>query len=81
MNEYLIPIVISIIGPALLGIFGFLWRVSSKLHLHEKLIDSQNEEIKQLRKRVHDLANHSFANESRISSLSKDVNYLSRRID
>ena len=45
MGEHLTTILISIAGPAILGIFGFLWRVSNKLSFHEKQLEAHERRI------------------------------------
>ena len=50
--EHLITIGLSIAGPAILGVFGFLWRVNSKItalehraDAHEKRISSNSSKL------------------------------------
>lgn len=45
MEETLVTIAISIAGPALLGIFGLVWRLTSKVGLHEKQIEAHEKRI------------------------------------
>jgi len=40
MEDHLTTIGLSIAGPAILGIFGFLWRVSARLTAAEKHIEA-----------------------------------------
>ena len=47
MEEILITIAISIAGPALLGIFGLIWKLSSKVHLHEKILEAHDRSIRE----------------------------------
>ena len=46
-----------------------VWVLSTLIPGIRDKINDQDEEIKKLRDRVHDLANHSFANQGRISLL------------
>ena len=46
MEETLITIAISIAGPALLGVFGLVWKMSSKISLHEKIIEAHDRRIR-----------------------------------
>ena len=46
MEETLITIAISIAGPALLGVFGLIWKVSAKVSLHEKMIEAHDRRIR-----------------------------------
>ena len=46
MEEIIITIGISIAGPALLGIFGLIWRLSAKVSLHEKMIEAHDRRIR-----------------------------------
>ena len=46
-----------------------VWVLSTLIPGIREKIDAQDEEIKKLRDRVHDLANHSFANQGRITRL------------
>tara|TARA_R100001443_G_scaffold3553_1_gene11139 strand:- start:361 stop:567 length:207 start_codon:yes stop_codon:yes gene_type:complete len=46
MEEIIITIAISIAGPALLGIFGLIWRLSAKVSLHEKMIEAHDRRIR-----------------------------------
>ena len=45
MEGHLVSIGLSIAGPALLGIFGFLWKVSSRLTAAEKHIEAMDRRI------------------------------------
>ena len=49
-----------------------VWVLSTLIPSIKDKIDSQEEEIKQLRKKVHDLSNHSFGNDHRITTLERD---------
>ena len=40
MEGHLVSIALSIAGPALLGVFGYLWRVNSRLTAAEKHIEA-----------------------------------------
>jgi|TARA_Y100001938_G_C8065206_1_gene419766 hypothetical protein len=46
MEETLITIAISIAGPALLGVFGLIWKISAKVSLHEKMIEAHDRRIR-----------------------------------
>tara|TARA_R100001463_G_scaffold27709_5_gene64101 strand:- start:1356 stop:1562 length:207 start_codon:yes stop_codon:yes gene_type:complete len=46
MEEIIITVAISIAGPALLGIFGLIWRLSAKVSLHEKMIEAHDRRIR-----------------------------------
>ena len=45
MEAHLTAIAISVAGPAILGIFGFLWRVNSKLTALVKSVEAQERRI------------------------------------
>ncbi len=45
MQEHLVSIVLSIAGPAILGIFGFLWRANSRIAMLEKHIEAMEKRI------------------------------------
>lgn len=45
MEAHLTAIAISVAGPAILGIFGFLWRVNSKLTALEKSVEAHERRI------------------------------------
>ena len=49
-----------------------VWVLSTLIPGIKDKIDSQDEEIKQLRKKVHDLSNHAFGNDYRITTLEED---------
>ena len=49
-----------------------VWVLSTLIPGIKDKIDSQDEEIKQLRKKVHDLGNHAFGNDHRITTLERD---------
>lgn len=40
MQDHFVAIALSIAGPAVLGVFGFLWRVSARLTAAEKHIEA-----------------------------------------
>ena len=40
MEDHLLAIGVSVSGPAILGVFGFLWKVSSRLTAAEKHIEA-----------------------------------------
>lgn len=46
MEEHLTTIAISIAGPAVLGVFGFLWRVNSKISTLERDIKAHDLRIR-----------------------------------
>lgn len=46
MEEIIITVAISIAGPALLGIFGLIWRLSAKVSLHEKMIEAHDRRLR-----------------------------------
>ena len=46
MEETLITVAVSIAGPALLGVFGLVWKMSSKISLHEKQIEAHERRIR-----------------------------------
>jgi hypothetical protein len=46
MEETLITIIISIAGLALLGVFGLVWKISSKVSLHEKQLEAHDRRIR-----------------------------------
>jgi len=43
--DHIIGIVVSLASPIILGVFGFLWRVNSKLSALEKQIESHGVRI------------------------------------
>jgi hypothetical protein len=45
MEAHLVSIGLSIAGPAILGIFGFLWRVNTKLTAIEHRIEAHENRI------------------------------------
>ena len=47
MEETLITVVVSIAGPALLGVFGLVWKMSAKISLHEKQIEAHERRIRE----------------------------------
>ena len=44
--EHLITIAISIAGPIVLGIMGFMLRLYSKINLHEKMLEAHDRRIR-----------------------------------
>lgn len=61
MEEHLITIVISIAGPALLGIFGLVWRLTSKISLHEKQIEAHDRRIRDISVRLQKLDDKQYS--------------------
>jgi len=45
MEEHLTEIAVSLVTPILLGLFGFLWRVNSKLTALEKQVEAHSHRI------------------------------------
>jgi len=45
MEAHLVTIALSIAGPAILGVFGFLWKVNSKLSTLERDVASHDRRI------------------------------------
>jgi len=46
MEEHLTAIIITAAGPALLGIFGLVWKLTSKISLHEKQLEAHDRRIR-----------------------------------
>ena len=44
--EHITTVIISIAGPAILGVFGFLWRVNSKISILERDIKAHDLRIR-----------------------------------
>jgi hypothetical protein len=61
MEEHLITIAISIAGPALLGIFGLVWRLTSKVSLHEKQIEAHDRRIREISARLQKLDDKQYS--------------------
>ena len=61
MEEHFITIGISIAGPALLGIFGLVWRLTSKISLHEKQIEAHDRRIRDLSARLQKLDDKQYS--------------------
>jgi hypothetical protein len=61
MEEHLITIAISIAGPALLGIFGLVWRLTSKVSLHEKQIEAHDRRICEISARLQKLDDKQYS--------------------
>jgi hypothetical protein len=40
MEEHLTSIAVGIAGPAILGVFAFLWKVNAKLAAHERRLEA-----------------------------------------
>ena len=45
MEGHFTAIAISIAGPAILGVFGFLWRVNSKMSSMERTLEAHERRI------------------------------------
>jgi len=61
MEEHFITIGISIAGPALLGIFGLVWRLTSKISLHEKQIEAHDRRIRDISIRLQKLDDKQYS--------------------
>tara|TARA_Y100001973_G_C5206304_1_gene341732 strand:+ start:3942 stop:4148 length:207 start_codon:yes stop_codon:yes gene_type:complete len=61
MEEIIITIAISIAGPALLGIFGLIWRLTSKVSLHEKQIEAHDRRIRDCTSRLQKLDDKQYS--------------------
>ena len=61
MEEHLITIAISIAGPALLGIFGLVWRLTSKVSLHEKQLEAHDRRIREISARLQKLDDKQYS--------------------
>jgi len=61
MEEHLITIIISIAGPALLGVFGLVWRLTSKVSLHEKQIEAHDRRIREISARLQKLDDKQYS--------------------
>ena len=61
MEEHFITIAISIAGPALLGIFGLVWRLTSKVSLHEKQIEAHDRRIRDISVRLQKLDDKQYS--------------------
>jgi hypothetical protein len=61
MEEIIITIAISIAGPALLGIFGLIWRLTSKVSLHEKQIEAHDRRIRDCASRLQKLDDKQYS--------------------
>ena len=61
MEEHLITIAISIAGPALLGVFGLIWRLTSKVSLHEKQIEAHDRRIREISARIQKLDDKQYS--------------------
>ena len=46
MEEHLTSIAVGIAGPAILGIFAFLWKVNSRLSSIERKLEAHDHRIK-----------------------------------
>ena len=46
MEAHLVTVALSIAGPAILGLFGFLWRVNSKISVLERDIKAHDQRIR-----------------------------------
>jgi len=61
MEEHFITIAISIAGPALLGIFGLVWRLTNKVSLHEKQIEAHDRRIRDISVRLQKLDDKQYS--------------------
>lgn len=61
MEEHFITIAISIAGPALLGVFGLIWRLTSKVSLHEKQIEAHDRRIREISARIQKLDDKQYS--------------------
>ena len=61
MEEHFITIAISIAGPALLGIFGLVWRLTSKISLHEKQLEAHDRRIRDISVRLQKLDDKQYS--------------------
>ena len=61
MEEHFITIAISIAGPALLGVFGPVWRLTSKVSLHEKQIEANDRRIREISARLQKLDDKQYS--------------------
>ncbi len=61
MEEHFITIAISIAGPALLGVFGLVWRLTSKVSLHEKQIEAHDRRIREISARLQKLDDKQYS--------------------
>lgn len=61
MEEILITVAISIAGPALLGIFGLVWRLAHKVNLHEKQIEAHDRRIGSLSNKLEKVEDKAYS--------------------
>jgi len=61
MEEIIITIAISIAGPALLGIFGLIWRLAHKVSLHEKMLEAHDRRIRDCTTRLQKLDDKQYS--------------------
>jgi len=59
--EHLITILISIAGPIVLGILGFMLRLYSKISLHEKQIESHDRRIRDISSKLQKLDDKQYS--------------------
>jgi hypothetical protein len=61
MEETLITIAVGIAGPAILGVFGLIWKMSAKISLHEKQIEAHDRRIRDCTSRMQKLDDKQYS--------------------
>ena len=61
MEETLITIAVGIAGPAVLGVFGLIWKMSAKISLHEKQIEAHDRRIRDCTSRMQKLDDKQYS--------------------
>ena len=61
MEETLITIAVGIAGPAILGVFGLIWKMSAKISLHEKQIEAHDRRIRDCTSRIQKLDDKQYS--------------------
>ncbi len=59
--EHLITILISIAGPVVLAIMGFMLRLYSKISLHEKMLEAHDRRIRDVSSRLQKLDDKQYS--------------------
>ena len=61
MEETLITIAVGIAGPAVLGVFGLIWKMSAKISLHEKQLEAHDRRIRDCTSRMQKLDDKQYS--------------------
>jgi len=69
MEEHLVTIGLSIAGPAILGIFAFLWKVNTRLATLERDIKSHDQRIRSAQSQLNSHFNKAFTIRKNVSDV------------